>query len=94
MEPLPKKGELPLYGHNDFQLLQEMAGQLEELGVLGKPEDYRVTAKHVSPSFLVKDARSGKTRFVTAFNILTLRMSQKHYFGEKCKEKLKKHLRH
>ena len=65
------KGKLPLHGHNDFQLSQEMADQLEGHGVLGKPEDYGVTVKHVSPSFLVKDARSGKTRFVTAFNNLS-----------------------
>ena len=45
-----------------------MADQLEGLGVLGKPEDYGITVQHVSPSFLVKDARSRKTRFVTAFN--------------------------
>ena len=65
------KGKLPLYGHNDFQILQNMADELESLGVLGKPEDHGITVKHVSPSFLVKDAKSGKTRFVTAFNSLS-----------------------
>ena len=49
-------------------IIELMANQLEGLGVLGKPEDYGITVKHVSPSFLVKDARSWKTRFVTAFN--------------------------
>ena len=48
-----------------------MADQLEGFGVLGKPEDYGVTVKHVYPSFLVKDAISGKTRFVTAFCLHT-----------------------
>ena len=71
VEPPPMKGKLPLYGQNDFQTLQNMADELERLGVLGKPEDYGITVKHVSPSFLVKDAKSGKTRLVTAFNSLS-----------------------
>ena len=71
VEPPPMKGKLPLYGQNDFQTLQDMADELESLGVLGKPEDYGVTVKHVSPSFLVKDSKSGKTRLVTAFNSLS-----------------------
>ena len=46
VEPPPMKGKFPLHGHNDFQLSQEMADQLEGHGVLGKPEDYGVTVKH------------------------------------------------
>ncbi len=68
VEPPPRKGRLPLYGQKDFQLLQEMADHLEELGVLGKPEDHGVTVKHVSPSFIVRDPKNAKPRLVTAFN--------------------------
>ena len=70
-EPPPVKGKLPLYGQNDFQHLQDLFDQLESLGVVGKPEDHNVTVKHTSPSFMVKDAKTGKTRLVTAFNSLS-----------------------
>ena len=71
VEPPPMKGKLPLYGQNDNQTLQDEADALENLGVLGRPEDYGVTVKHVSPSFLVRDPKKGKSRFVTAFNNLS-----------------------
>ena len=71
VEPPPNKGRLPLYGHDDLHRLQDEADKLEKLGVLGKPEDYGITVKHVSPSFLVKHPGTGESRFVTAFNSLT-----------------------
>ena len=54
-----------------MQRLQDEADKLEKLGVLGKPEDFGITVKHVSPSFLVKQPKTGESRFVTAFNSLT-----------------------
>ena len=65
--PPPKKARVPFYSHSNLKVLQEMADELEENGVLAPPESIGIVCQHVSPSFLVKKP-NGKWRFVTAFN--------------------------
>lgn len=67
VEPPPQKARLPSYSSEKMKLLQEKMDELENLGVLAKPEDVHVTVEHVSPSFLVHKS-DGNHRLVTAFN--------------------------
>ena len=68
--PPPRKGQLPLYNQEKFDVLQNEADKLEEIGVIGRPEVLGVNVKHVSPSFLVNKPETGTYRFVTAFTEL------------------------
>jgi hypothetical protein len=67
VEPPAQKGRLPMYQRKDLETLQDKMDELEELGVLAKPESVGVTVQYVSPSFLVKKPGGG-SRLVTAFN--------------------------
>ena len=64
--PPQRKGRLPQYAKNRLMELQEKFDDLEELGVFVRPEDAKVTAEYVNPSFLVNKPNGG-TRLVTAF---------------------------
>lgn len=67
VDPPVNKGHLPSYGNQKMVLLQQKMDELEDLGVLARPEDVGIVVEHVSPSFLVKKA-NGDHRLVTAFN--------------------------
>ena len=67
IEPPPQKARLPSYDSNKMKLLQQKMDELEQIGVLAKPEDTNVKVENVSPSFLVNKP-DGSHRFVTAFN--------------------------
>jgi len=67
VDPPVNKGHLPSYSKDKMVLLQQKMDELEELGVLARPEEVGVVVEHVSPSFLVKKA-NGDFRLVTAFN--------------------------
>lgn len=67
VEPPPQKARIPTYNRENLEMLQDKMDELEENGVLVKPEDIDVKVEHVSPSFLVKKP-SGGHRLVTAFN--------------------------
>ena len=67
VEPPPQKGRLPLYNRKNLDVLQDKFDELENLGVMAKPEDVGVIVEHVSPSFLVKKP-SGDYRLVTNFS--------------------------
>lgn len=64
--PPQRKGRLPQYSRGQLELLQAQFNELESMGVFQKPEEIRVTAEYLTPSFLVK---KGSCRFcpVTAF---------------------------
>ena len=64
--PPPSKPCLPFYNQGDLQSLQAKADELEDFGVLAKPEDVGVDVLHASPSFLTKKS-DGSWRFVTSF---------------------------
>ena len=49
------KARLPSYNTQKLRLLQEKMNELEDLGVLARPEDVGVEVQYVSPSFLVKN---------------------------------------
>ena len=66
-DPPTQKTRLPSYNTETMKLLQEKMDELEELGVLARPEDIDVQIEHVSPSFLIKKP-DGTHRLVTAFN--------------------------
>lgn len=74
-EPPHTKARLPNYNETRMKLLQDKMDQLEEMGVLARPEDVGVTIEYVSPSFLVGKAHGSNDgvpsidnqRFVTAF---------------------------
>lgn len=68
VKPPPSKGRQPQYERKNISILQDKFDKLEELGVLGKPEDHGVIVENVSPSFLVNKASGPDFRFVTAFN--------------------------
>lgn len=52
-----------------LQELQKKADELEELGILAKPEDLGITVQHASPSLLIREG--AKRRLVTTFNDLS-----------------------
>ena len=66
-DPPAQKARLPSYSTDKLNLLQDKMDELEQLGVLARPEDLGVKIEHVSPSFLVKKP-DGTHRLVTAFN--------------------------
>jgi hypothetical protein len=67
VDPPVSKGYLPCYSKEKMVLLQQKMDELEDLGVLARPEEVGVVVEHVSPSFLVKKP-NGDYRLVTAFN--------------------------
>ena len=69
VDPPPVKARLPSYNTEKLRLLQEKMDELEDLGVLAKPEDVGVKVEYVSPSFLVKKG-DHDFRLVTAFNTI------------------------
>ena len=64
--PPQRKGRLPQYSREKIELLQQKCDELEELGVLKKPEEVGITVEYLNPSFLVKKPNGGY-RLVTAF---------------------------
>ena len=57
MGPVPPpahKARLPAYSPDKMRLLQRKMDDLEEIGVLAKPDSIGVTVEYASPSFLVK----------------------------------------
>ena len=66
VDPPPQKGRLPTYNRNHMNELQDKMDELEEMGVLAKPEDVGISVEYVSPSFLVRKP-SGGSRPVTSF---------------------------
>ena len=64
--PPQRKGRVPLYKRTDLEMLQQKFDQLQEEGVLVRPEDVNVCVEYVHPSFLVKKS-SGGFRLVTSF---------------------------
>jgi hypothetical protein len=66
VQPPQRKGRLPQYNKSKLMELQQKCDDLEELGVLRKPEDIDIVAEYLNPSFLVKKP-SGNFRLVTAF---------------------------
>ena len=68
VEPPVNKCHIPSYNQEKLRLLQNKMDELEDLGVLARPEDIGINVEHVSPSFLVKKPNSGDYRLVTAFN--------------------------
>lgn len=72
MGPVPPpahKARLPSYNSEKLRLLQDKMDELEDMGVLAKPEDVNITVEYSSPSFLVKKD-DGSLRLVTAFNTI------------------------
>ena len=69
VKPPPGKTKIPSYNTDMLQELQKKADELEELGVLAKPEDLGIVVQHASPSLLVKEGN--KRRLVTTFNDLS-----------------------
>ena len=67
VEPPPQKARLPMYAKENMDLLQDKMDELEENGVLAKPEDLNIKVEYVSPSFLVNKPGGGH-RLVTAFS--------------------------
>ena len=65
-KPTPKKGKVPSYCSNKAAILQQKFDELEDLGVLVRPENIGIEVTHTSPSFLVKKA-DGSHRLVTSF---------------------------
>ena len=66
VEPPANKGRLPSYNRQTMDDMQIACDDLENLGVLAKPEEVGVVVENVSPSFLVDKPGGGK-RFVTSF---------------------------
>ena len=67
VQPPQRKGRLPLYNKSKLDELQQKCDELENLGVLRRPEDIGVVAEYLNPSFLVKK-NNGTFRLVTAFS--------------------------
>ena len=70
MPPPHTKPQIPLYNQSNMRLLQDVADEIESIGVLAKPEELGVKVRHASPSFLVKKP-DDTHRMVTAFNQLS-----------------------
>jgi hypothetical protein len=67
VEPPQHKAHLPSYNSTKMNLLQSKMDELENMGVLARPEDVNIKIECVSPSFLVKKPNDDY-RLVTAFN--------------------------
>ena len=70
VKPRPRKTKIPSYSTELLQELQSAADELEELGVLQKPEDLGIIVQHASPSLLLREGPN-KRRLVTTFNDLS-----------------------
>ena len=70
VKPPPRKTRIPSYSTELLQELQAAADELEELGILRKPEDLGITVQHASPSLLLREGPN-KRRMVTTFNDLS-----------------------
>ena len=64
--PPQRKGRVPQYDKSKLGELQIKCDELEDLGVLQKPEIAKTVAEYLNPSFLIKKP-SGGYRLVTAF---------------------------
>ena len=64
--PPQRKGRVPQYARDKLVELQEHFDELEEDGVIVRPDDVGVVAEYLNPSFLVKKS-SGSFRLVTSF---------------------------
>jgi hypothetical protein len=72
MGPVPPpthKARLPSYNKEKMKLLQDKMDELEDLGILAKPENLGIAVEYSSPSFLIKKP-DGTHRLVTAFNTI------------------------
>ena len=70
VKPRPRKTKIPSYSTELLQELQSAADDLEDLGVLQKPEDLGIVVQHASPSLLLREGPN-KRRLVTTFNDLS-----------------------
>ena len=67
VEPPPqRKGRLPLYGRDKLTELQQKFDELENFGVLQRPEDLGIAVEYLNPSFLMKKPNGGY-RLITVF---------------------------
>ena len=66
VQPPQRKGRCPQYARDKLIELQDKYDELEAVGVFGRPEDVRVAAEYLNPSFLVCKSNGG-SRLVTAF---------------------------
>ena len=64
--PPQRRGRIPIYNRDNKDILQLKFDELQEKGVLVRPEDVGVQVEYVHPSFLVKKS-SGGHRLVTSF---------------------------
>ena len=65
--PPQRRGRIPIYDKGNKVILQRKMDELQQEGVLAKPEDLGIVAEYVSPSFLIAKS-SGGHRLVTAFS--------------------------
>ena len=65
--PPQRKGRVPQYSRDKLVLLQEKLDQLEEAGIIAKPEMVGISVEYLNPSFLVTKPNGGH-RLVTAFS--------------------------
>lgn len=66
VQPPQRKGRVPKYSNNQLDILQQKFDELENFGVLKRPEDVGITVEYVNPSFLIKKP-NGSFRLVTVF---------------------------
>ena len=66
------KTHIPNYSPKMTDLLATKMDQLEEWGVLSKPESLGISVDYVSPSLLVPKPEPGEYRVVTDFSSLNL----------------------
>lgn len=69
-QPPKCKGAVPNYSPDKMSLMQQKMDELENQGVLARPEDLGIVVEQVSPSFLVPKSTPGEYRLVTSFNRL------------------------
>jgi hypothetical protein len=67
VEPPHSKVFVPHYDEAKMNIMQRKCDELEEMGVLARPEAVNVQVEYVSPSFLVDRSDGGDPRLVTAF---------------------------
>ena len=67
--PTQRKGRVPYYGRDNLVELQEKFDELEQAGILSRPQEIGVTIENTNPSFLVnKQPPSKEKRLVTDFS--------------------------
>ena len=64
--PPQRKARLPQYNHERMNVLQKCMDELEDVGVLAKPEDVGVTVEYLNMAFLTAKS-DGSNRLVTSF---------------------------